>query len=103
MLITTKFLGPTNTRGGRVKATFDDPKRGTITLGWNHAIGSVENHDAAARALVTKWNDAVDAANPTQAVEYRNHIRGAFYRVSWTERGTAYALVTPYNDAAFVV
>lgn len=49
--ITTKFHGPTNTRGSRVSAKCN---AGRITLSWDHALDSTENHDAAARALIKK-------------------------------------------------
>jgi hypothetical protein len=49
--ITTKYLGPTNHRGGRVKAKCE---AGTLTVEWEHAIGSEENHTRAAEALASK-------------------------------------------------
>lgn len=55
--ITTKFLGPTDTRGSRVKATAG---AGSITVGWDYALNSRENHAAAAQALARKmeWTGA---------------------------------------------
>lgn len=50
--IQTKFMGPTNTRGSRIKAT---AAAGSITLGWDHALNSEQNHVAAARALCQKF------------------------------------------------
>ena len=44
--IQTKYFGPSNVRGARVKAIAD---AGSITLHWNHALG-VEGNHAAARA-----------------------------------------------------
>lgn len=52
--ITTKFFGPTNFRGSRVKASDGDGQQ--ITLGWEHALSSEENHDRAALALCAKMN-----------------------------------------------
>lgn len=49
--ITTKFLGPTNHRGARIKAT---AAAGTITIDWDYSINSDRNHDAAAKALAAK-------------------------------------------------
>lgn len=46
--ITTKFIGPTNTRGSRVKATCQAKSR---TTHWNHAENTDENHTRAARLL----------------------------------------------------
>lgn len=49
--ITTKYLGPTNHRGGRIKAKFDG---GSITLPYDHALNAPDNHRAAAEALAQK-------------------------------------------------
>jgi hypothetical protein len=49
--IATKFLGPTNTRGARVRATCEAR---SVLVPWNYALGVSENHDAAARALITR-------------------------------------------------
>lgn len=49
--ITTKYLGPTNHRGSRVKATCE---AGSVTVEWDHALNSSGNHAAAASALLTK-------------------------------------------------
>lgn len=49
--IITKFLGPTNSRGSRVKATAD---AGSIIVSWDHRLNSDENHRAAAEALCVK-------------------------------------------------
>lgn len=50
--ITTKYLGPTNHRGARVKAT---AQAGSVTVPWDHALGPQENHAEAAKALVAKY------------------------------------------------
>ena len=49
--ILTKYLGPTNYRGSRIKATTCS---GSLTTGWNHALNPSENHLAAARALADR-------------------------------------------------
>jgi len=49
--ITTKFLGPTNARGSRIKAS---AYAGSITIGYSHELNSDENHRAAAVALCEK-------------------------------------------------
>lgn len=55
--IITKFIPCTNHRGSRVKAMCD---AGSITLDWEHALTSDENHTRAAEALAKKleweWN-----------------------------------------------
>lgn len=42
--ITTKYIGPTNHRGARVKASCQS---GSIMVPWDHALNSEENHRAA--------------------------------------------------------
>ena len=50
--ITTKFLGPTNSRGPRVKASAE---RGSITVHWDHRFNVESNHALAAKALAEKF------------------------------------------------
>ena len=50
--ILTKFIGPTNYRGARVKAFTTSGLR--IIVPWDHALNVEENHDAAAIALCRK-------------------------------------------------
>jgi hypothetical protein len=54
--ITTRYLGPTNTRGGRIQATC---AAGSHTAPYDHALSAFANHAAAARALVALlgWMD----------------------------------------------
>lgn len=49
--ITTKYLGPTNHRGSRIKAS---AAAGSITIAWDHALDVSANHVRAARALAEK-------------------------------------------------
>jgi hypothetical protein len=49
--IETKFLGPTETKGSRVKALC---QAGSITLSWDHSLRPDDNHAAAAQALADK-------------------------------------------------
>ena len=49
--IETKYLGPINTKGGRIKAT---AAAGSITIGYDHALNTDGAHKAAADALITK-------------------------------------------------
>jgi hypothetical protein len=53
--IETKYLGPTNTKGGRIKAT---AWAGSVTLPYDHALSAEKNHKKAAFALLLKlrWN-----------------------------------------------
>jgi len=47
--IHTKYIGPSNVRGSRVKATASSGR--SITLHWDSSLDSDENHTAAAKAL----------------------------------------------------
>ena len=47
--IQTKFVGPTNSHGTRVRAKCD---AGSITVVWDDALGEKQNHALAAMALV---------------------------------------------------
>lgn len=49
--IVTRYYGPTNTRGSRVKATCD---AGSLTVSWDYALDAPENHAAAVYALAHK-------------------------------------------------
>lgn len=49
--IETKFFGPTNFKGSRIKA---ECAAGSVTVGYDHALNLEENHIAAAKALVAK-------------------------------------------------
>jgi len=50
--ITTKYIGPTNYRPARVKATAASGL--SVTVSWDHALNVDDNHTAAARALAVK-------------------------------------------------
>lgn len=50
--ITTKYIGPSNVRGSRVKAT---ASAGSVTLSWDDALNIDDNHARAARALADKF------------------------------------------------
>ena len=49
--IVTKYLGPTNYRGARVKAM---AQAGSVTIPWDDALDVDTNHEAAAVALCAK-------------------------------------------------
>lgn len=53
--IVTKYLGPTDHRGSRIKAKSISF---SVTLGWDCTLNDGENHQRAARALMEKmgWN-----------------------------------------------
>ena len=50
-IITTKFLGPTNSRGARIKASC---QAGSITVPWDHSLDSSLCHAKAVKALIEK-------------------------------------------------
>jgi hypothetical protein len=50
--IVTKYIGPSNIRGSRVKAT---AAAGSVTLHWDSSLNSDDNHARAAEALATKY------------------------------------------------
>lgn len=50
--ITTKFHGPTNRLGARIKARCE---RGSLTVSWDYAIGIEANHRVACEALLAKF------------------------------------------------
>lgn len=50
--ITTRYFGPTNTKGSRVKAT---AAAGSITVGWDDRLNHDRNHCLAAKKLALKF------------------------------------------------
>jgi len=51
--ITTKFMGPTDFHGSRVKAY---AQAGTVTLEWKSELDADDNHRAAAHTLANRFN-----------------------------------------------
>jgi len=50
--IETKYLGPTNFRSGRIKAR---AWSGSVTVPYDHALNTEDNHRAAALLLQAKY------------------------------------------------
>lgn len=50
--IVTKFIGPSNSKGSRVKAK---AAAGSITLHWDHSLSVADNDAKAAKALAEKF------------------------------------------------
>ena len=48
----TKFYGPTNTRGARVRVK---SQAFTRFVSWDHALNPQANHRAAAEAVAAEW------------------------------------------------
>lgn len=57
--IKTKYLGPTNHRGSRIKATASYAKI-SATVDLDNNLGIFENHQAAAKALLAKLDWPVE-------------------------------------------
>ena len=57
--ITTKYIGPTNFRGSRVKASDGDGN--SYTMAWDAAYGAESNHRAAVQSLCAKmgWHGSL--------------------------------------------
>jgi hypothetical protein len=55
--IQTKYLGPTNVRGSRIKAT---AFAGSVIVAYDHSLNVENNHKAAAKALCDKMGWQVD-------------------------------------------
>jgi hypothetical protein len=60
--ITTKYLGPTNTRGARVKVSdpgyasrSDGTRARSMIISWDHALDGSGNFAAAARVALARW------------------------------------------------
>ena len=70
--IVTKYLGPTNFRGSRVKAACE---AGTITMSWHSNLDTDDNHEKAARTLLHKlgWDDRSDIVGGTMPRNCSHH------------------------------
>ena len=75
-VIITRYLGPTNCRGSRVKATHkrDSEVTWQATVSWDHALDSEANHEAAAQQLLANWITASDLV-----LAGRGHDSDAYY------------------------
>ena len=70
--IITKFLGPTPTRGSRIKAA---SWRGSVTLPYDHALDTAANYRAAAQALCDKFSRMDRSTWQRWRVHHRRYIR----------------------------
>ena len=71
--IETKFFGPTNTKGSRIKATCWLKSK---TVDYNHSLDIGENHRAAAQALVDALNAERDGGMQWRIVATGENVRG---------------------------
>ena len=55
--IHTKYIGPTNTKGSRIKASLrrDSKTLWTVTVPFDHSLGCEERHKQAAVSLIHKY------------------------------------------------
>lgn len=76
--IITKYMGPTNFRGSRVKATAE---AGSITIDWNDALNVGGNHLEAAKALQAKfgWTDDLTGGSYKKGYVFVQIERGVRY------------------------
>lgn len=81
--IVTKYLGPTNFRGSRVRAT---ASAGSVTVPWDSSKDAEDNHYAAALALALKF----EWCTPYDLEKGAVHIVGGGLPDG---RGNAYVLV----------
>lgn len=61
LVITTKYVKPTDTRGSKVRASCG---RFSKTIGWDNSLGTAQNHQAAAKALAEKMSIATGRNTP---------------------------------------
>ena len=58
MCIKTKYIGPTNYKGSRIKAIHkrDNERTWTKTISWDYSLDTKENHLEAAKELIKSWD-----------------------------------------------
>lgn len=77
--ITTKFIPATNTLGSRIKATASGGT--SVTLGYEHALSSTQNHLEAAKTLADRMGWA-----------------GQWHSGGYTNAGFVFVLSSPAFD-----
>lgn len=81
--IITKFLGPTPTRGSRIKAA---SWRGSVTLPCDHALDTAANYRAAAQALCDKFSRMDRSTWQIIAcAELPNEARDFVFIIDWVQ------------------
>lgn len=90
--IVTKYVGPTNYRPGRVKATCG---AGSTMVEWEHALNTDANHTAAAKALCEKmqWDGTwVSGGNPDQSGNTYVRVSAYLFPAFTMDEGPFYTL-----------
>ena len=84
--ITTKYIGPTDMRGSRVKASCDAR---SITYGWDDALNVDQNHTMAALRLmrVLEWHKPMAGASKVRLVGGCTKNQYHFVLVELDEQG----------------
>jgi len=65
--LTTKYMGPTDNRGARIKATCE---AGSVTIGYPSELDQEEAHIAAAKALCYKLTNEGNERDGIDKLEY---------------------------------
>lgn len=79
--IETKYIGPTNTRGGRIKA---ECYGGNVTIPYPHELSTEDAHKAAAQALIDKMSGLARKYGGNSIWETGHWVQGG------NARGTGY-------------
>lgn len=72
--IVTKYFGPTNSKGSRIKASCD---AGSVFFSYDHSLNSDQNHDAACQKLLNKlgWSGEWQGGGTNGGYVYVNIIK----------------------------
>ena len=65
VIITTKFFGPTDTKGSRIKASMNGVGI-SKTVGYGHGLNPLDNHMYAALFLLSTWFEG-------ESLQYEGH------------------------------
>jgi len=77
--IQTKYLGPTNTKGARIRAWCE---RGSITVDYTHGLSVEHEHDRAFKKLLNKFLDE-------DTRQYGTPLACAWTSHGWIRGGTS--------------
>lgn len=105
MIAYTRFIGPTNTRGARIRAWLgsDTHGAGAVTVSYDHSLSGAACHAVAAVASVAKFNAYIDTTYPgVDNAGFREacYLTGDLTLAGQTVDGRGYAFVqlSPYAD-----
>jgi hypothetical protein len=69
VMISTKFFGPTDTKGSRIKATINGTNS-SRTVGYDHSLSTLDAHAYAAVYLLSSWFEG-------ESLQYQGHDESA--------------------------